>query len=210
MMFAGLFHAIAGVAFFSTREDKAKTETVVVGDAPATSEYGVVNVGGSSLQEFDDTKPDTAVGTPAPTLTGTSPAETAVSVIPGQPTLVMFVAHWCPHCQREVPAVTKWITGRGGLGDTRLVVVATATDVAAPNFPPSKWLADSKLPAEIIRDDKAGTAASAFGLKAFPYFVALDASGKVEARVSGELSTRDLETLLAAATGSAKPAVVIP
>jgi hypothetical protein len=48
-------------------------------------------------------------------------------------------------------------------------------------------------------DDAHNGAADVFGLSAFPYFVALDRSGKVVARSSGELEAPALETLFAAA-----------
>jgi hypothetical protein len=47
-----------------------------------------------------------------------------------------------------------------------------------------------------MADDDNETAADAFGLSAYPFFVALDGSGKVVARASGELSISSLEKLL--------------
>jgi hypothetical protein len=49
-------------------------------------------------------------------------------------------------------------------------------------------------------DDK--QAADAFGLSAFPFFVAVDASGEVVARTSGELTTEQFADLLDRARGT--------
>ena len=51
--------------------------------------------------------------------------------------------------------------------------------------------------------DSADTkAASAFGLTAFPYFVAVDGSGKVVARTTGEITTDEFADLAAKALGN--------
>jgi hypothetical protein len=55
----------------------------------------------------------------------------------------------------------------------------------------------------VIADDEAGTAATTFGLSAFPYFVAVDADGTVVARASGELTTDQFDDVVALAQGGA-------
>jgi hypothetical protein len=49
----------------------------------------------------------------------------------------------------------------------------------------------------VLVDAERGTAAAAYGLESFPYFVALDAAGKVTGRASGELGLGQLRALLA-------------
>ena len=56
-----------------------------------------------------------------------------------------------------------------------------------------------------MADSASGTAANAYGLPAFPYFVALDSSGKVVGRTSGEITTDQFAKL---ATGALKGQVV--
>ena len=46
-----------------------------------------------------------------------------------------------------------------------------------------------------------GRPASAFGLQSFPYFVAVDAAGKVVARSAGEISMADFAGLVKTASG---------
>ncbi len=53
-----------------------------------------------------------------------------------------------------------------------------------------------------MADSSDFAAARAFGLPAFPYFVALDSHGKVVGRTSGEISTVDFAKLVTKATKS--------
>src|SRR5680860_677016 len=69
---------------------------------------------GDALQPFS-TGLDSAVGTPAPTMTGTALDGESIKIEPGDgtPKAIVFLAHWCPHCQREVPVVTDWAADGG-------------------------------------------------------------------------------------------------
>jgi thiol-disulfide isomerase/thioredoxin len=163
-----------------------------------------VTVTGTPLPTFAG-NPDPAVGQKAPTLHGKSFDGKPVAVTPGRPTLVLFVAHWCPHCQREVPLLAKYLKAHPLPAGLDMVTVATATSSADPNYPPSAWLARSHWPTPVMADSASGTAANAYGLPAFPYFVALDSSGKVVGRTSGEITTDQFAKL---ATGALKGQVV--
>jgi thioredoxin-related protein len=55
-------------------------------------------------------------------------------------------------------------------------------------------------------DDKASDGAQALGVTGFPYFIVVDAQGKVIERTSGELTAAQWESLIAAArSGSSEP-----
>ena len=80
------------------------------------------------LPSLPDAGSDPDIGFTADTLTGRSFDGTPVSVHPGAPTLVVVVAHWCAHCQREVPRLVEWNTD-GDVPDGLTVIgVATAAD----------------------------------------------------------------------------------
>jgi thiol-disulfide isomerase/thioredoxin len=161
--------------------------------ASGSTEAGAVRVSGTALPPFEDAKGDPALGMQAPVVTGTDFAGDAVSIGTG-PTLLVFVAHWCPHCQREVPRLVDWF-GDSIPGGASLQGVATDIDPRRPNYPPSTWLTREKWTFPTLVDDGSSRAAQAFGLTAFPYFVALDANGKVVARQSGELDRAGVEKL---------------
>lgn len=94
-----------------------------------------------------------------------------VTTTPGTPMLIVFLAHWCPHCQAEVPVLVKW--SQSGLVPESLdvIAVATGTDQGAPNFPPSEWLASERWPElwPVLVDNKDQTAGNAFGLSGYPF-----------------------------------------
>ena len=176
--------------------DGGSTATTV----PGGSEVRPVTIAGTALPAFGD-DPDPAIGMAAPALTGAGFDGSPVTIEPasGNVTLVVFLAHWCPHCQREVPVLTEW-EQQGGVPDgVDVVSVATATSNERPNYPPSSWLAGEHWPFAVLADDPNYTAAGAYGLSSFPYFVVLDADGNVAARTSGEIEPDELVALLDAA-----------
>ena len=61
------------------------------------------------------------------TITGTSAWQCGHQCAAGQPTLVVFLAHWCPHCQAEVPVIVKAIAD-WTIPEIRAVAVATGTN----------------------------------------------------------------------------------
>jgi thiol-disulfide isomerase/thioredoxin len=162
------------------------------GDAATT---GTVSASGDPLPQFAATANDPAVGMKLPTLSGNDQAGAPMTIsADGRPTMIMFVAHWCPHCQREVPVVQQWVDD-GHLPDSvDLVSVSTAIDPARPNYPPDAWLADEGWTAPVLVDGD-DTAAQASGLSAYPFFVAIDGDGTVVLRASGELTTEQLDTV---------------
>lgn len=158
-----------------------------------------VHITGDALPERSGDA-DPAIGMTAPTLSGASFDGTPVEIAnDGRPKLVMFLAHWCPHCRREVPVVVDWMRDNGAPEGVDLYAVATATQSDAPNYPPSKWLEREDWPITTLADDDRSSAGRALGVTGYPYFVAIDAEGRVVARTSGELPIAQLEALVDAA-----------
>ena len=71
-------------------------------------------------------------------------------------------------------------------------------DPARPNYPPSSWLEREGWTSPVLADGD-GEAASAYGLPAFPYWVAVDADGRIVERRTGELTPRQIDQLFEAA-----------
>jgi thiol-disulfide isomerase/thioredoxin len=180
---------------------------VSTSDKPASvaglSETQPVKVTGNPLPEFGSDATDPAIGTVAPTLVGSTFDGSSIAVKPRRPTLVIFLAHWCPHCQREVPVLTQWQEGGGVPEGVDVIGVATGTDQTLPNYPPSQWLANEHFPFPVMADSDTSAAAIAYGLSAYPYFVLLDANGKVVQRASGEIDPTTLTPLLSSVASSA-------
>lgn len=168
------------------------------GDPVATAAVTVV---GTPLAAAPAKGGDPALNRPFPTLSGSNVLDGSPLSIGGQsrPMVVMYLAHWCPHCQREVPVITRWIAANGLPGDVDLLAVSTGVDAERDNYPPADWLIKEKWPVRTLADDETGTAFAAAGLSAFPSFVAVNEAGNVVARASGELSVDEFEALLAKA-----------
>ncbi|MEI7972636.1 MAG: TlpA disulfide reductase family protein [Actinomycetota bacterium] len=188
---------IAGAAIIaiSSSGSKSNTTTGVV------SEFSDITVTGNALPAFDSTStaPDAAIGMPAPVIAGKGFTGTPITTEgTGTPMLVLFLAHWCPHCQREVPLLVQWEKDGKTPTGIDVIAVATGTDPNNPNYPPSAWLAREQFPAlwPVIADSKDKAAANAFGLSGYPYFVLVDAKGNVFKRASGEVSMDDLTTMI--------------
>ena len=188
---------IGGAAIFaitSSGPDSASTSDGI-------SEFSSITVTGEALPAFDSgsTATDTAIGLPAPVVSGKGFTGTEITTDgAGTPTLLVFLAHWCPHCQREVPLLVQWEKDGKTPTGVDVIAVATGTDPANPNFPPSEWLAREEFPAlwPVIADSADKKAANAFGLSGYPYFVLVDAQGKVFMRLSGEVPMDQLTEII--------------
>ena len=190
--------AVAAVAS-SGGSDKKKNST-----AAGVEQTRPVTVTGTALPELPQGGgTDPAVGKEIPEAKGASFDGTPVDIRnDGRPKLILFVAHWCPHCQKEVPLLTDYLKSHKLPSGVDLYTVATATTSTRPNYPPSAWLSKVGWKAPTMADSDDGKAATAFGLNAFPYFVAVDGSGKVVARTTGEITTDEFADLATKTLGN--------
>ena len=108
---------------------------------------------------------------------------------------MIFLAHWCPHCQAEVPRIVE-LAKDGAFEGIDVAAVATGTSADAPNYPPSAWLEREEWPFPVMVDSPEFTAAQAYGLPSYPYFVFTDAQGAVVGRAVGEIAPSDLQKIL--------------
>jgi len=204
---------VAGIlAFVLTRSDgstsgggASTSAGTVVPSGKLTS--GTIDVSGATLASRPATGVDPAIGQTIPTINGETFDGSALTIGPsGEPTIIMVVAHWCPHCQREVPFLQSWLDANGEPEGVRLVALATSNDAGKPNYPAGQWLVKEKWTVPTMLDDKASDGAQALGVTGFPYFIVVDSQGKVIERTSGELTAAQWEGLIAAArTGSTEP-----
>lgn len=162
--------------------------------AGTSNEYGEINVIGTALPTYGDTASDPAVGLVAPVIEGFSVDGTPVDTFPnGRPKMIVFLAHWCPHCQAEVPRVQEWIDEGNLPDDIEVWGIATNTNKGQPNYPPSSWLEREGWTENLLMDDQAYTTAAAFGLSGFPFWVIVDGDGNVVARSSGQTEIAQIE-----------------
>lgn len=200
LVLAGLAVAalVIAVTAGTDRDDSADTEIGVAQTAP-------VEVIGDPLPRYEGAQPDPAVGVMAPRVLGSGFDDAKHSIRPGdgRAKVIAFFAHWCPHCQRELPRLTAWLADNDLPAGVDLVAVNTAVADDRDNYPPSAWFETEGWTLPVLRDSPATEIAEGYGLSSFPYTVVLNGAGAVVARVSGELSTPQWETLLATAASAA-------
>jgi cytochrome c biogenesis protein CcmG/thiol:disulfide interchange protein DsbE len=152
-------------------------------------QFGEPAITGAVLPRYnDDPSTDSGVGLPIPLVEGADFDGNTVAITDdGRPKIIVFVTHWCSHCQAEVPVLQEWIDA-GGLPDgVDFYSVATNTSEIRDNYPPSAWLEREGWTSPVIVDDTQSTVAGVYGLNAFPYFVFVQADGTVAGRLTGEL-----------------------
>jgi thiol-disulfide isomerase/thioredoxin len=186
VVIVGLIVALAGGTESSDNEDDTRPV------------FGAVEISGEALPVLDSPANDTAIGLPAPSVSGKSPDGDAVSVGgagTGEPTVITFLAHWCPHCQVELPLLVD-LMDKGELEGVRMVAVLTATDPARPNFPPAPWVDEEGWTGDTLLDNDEFAAAQAYGVGGYPFLVVLDGDGNVVARTSGEVPADQILALV--------------
>jgi thiol-disulfide isomerase/thioredoxin len=187
--------AVFGVVALTTSSDQDAS-------LEGASEFQNVVVVGDPLPKFGDGA-DTAIGMTAPVLEGFGFLGNEVTTTPGTPMLLVFLAHWCPFCQKEVPVLVNWNSSGTVPDNLDVIAITTGTDEAQPNFPPSVWLANEKWPElwPVLVDNKDQTASNAFGLAGYPFMTLIGSDGKVLWRNSGEISAEALTEAVNAALG---------
>ncbi len=163
-------------------------------DVQETRPVEITGVPLASLNTVVDTDP--AIGMATPVVAGATFDGNPMTVggATDGPTLYAFLAHWCPHCNDEIPELIE-LDNRGGLPDgMNVVAISTGVDPTGPNYPPSEWLVDKKWPSAwpVMADSEAAEAFIANGGSGFPYLLIVDADGNVLARDSGAKSAEDL------------------
>lgn len=165
--------------------------------------FGEVTVTGNGLPFLTDPAADVAVGLPAPALEGVDYQGEPVTIDPGgDPMVIIFLAHWCPHCQAEVPRLQQWVNETGGQPGVDLVSVATSSNRLQPNFPPGEWLTREGWTSPVLLDDRINSAGVSYGVSSYPFWVVVDSEGNVAARLTGQLDRAGIEQLFAFAAGN--------
>jgi thiol-disulfide isomerase/thioredoxin len=158
-------------------------------------------ISGAPLPDFQGPTNDPAVGMRAPEVEGADFDGEPVEIkADGRAKALLFLAHWCPHCQAEVPVVQGWASAGGIPDDVDVISIATASDPSAPNYPPDAWLEREGWTLPVIVDPT-NSVSDAYGLTAFPFWVFVDPDGNVRGRASGEMSVADLEAAIRGMTG---------
>lgn len=178
---------VAGLAAIvvTAPDDADRARDAKAADVPT---YADVTVDGADLPTWSGEGDDDAVGRQVPSISGTDfEGMRTTWSNGGVARAYVVVAHWCPHCQAEVPRIAEWAKSNDVPEGVEVVTVSTSADEAQPNFPPAAWLAEEGWEFPVLIDDEVGTAAQALGVEGFPFLVFVDRHGKVQQRFSGEM-----------------------
>ena len=164
------------------------------GDVVTAAEFQPVEAEGEMLVQLEDPNNDPARGKIAPVVNGFGFDGAPLTIAPtGKPMLVVFLAHWCPHCNAEIPRLIEWKDSGAMPADLGVVGVSTGARDDAPNWPPSQWVVDKAWPWPVMADNEDQNAAVAFGVSGYPGLILLNGDGKVLARRSGEAGIDELK-----------------
>jgi thiol-disulfide isomerase/thioredoxin len=167
--------------------------------SPSTSEPSAepVQVTGAALPPMLASGDDPAIGVEIPTISGVGLDGEPVTIGPDDGAVaVVILAHWCPHCQAELPRLVDWLAANDVPEGVRVVALSTAIDPARPNYPPSAWLEREGWTQPTLVDDGSSAALQALGVTNFPGFVTVSADGTVARRLTGELEGDSFGALL--------------
>src|SRR3546814_5978603 len=160
-VYAGVATSVSNEEYDATSQAASKQQT-----APVT-------IGGDPLPELAGQ--DAAIGTKAPVVTGQTFDGTTIEITDdGRPKVLVFLAHWCPHCQAEVPVLVDWAAENGMPEEVDVYGVSTSTNETRPNTPTSAWLDQEGWEYPTPADSPESQTATAFGLSGFPFFVRSD------------------------------------
>ena len=184
-------------------ESSDSTDVPVVpgaSDAPSgdVEQNRPVTVEGQALDRLGDSGADTSIGAPAPALLGANFDGSSVNVTPGEggPYMVVFLAHWCPHCNAEIPRLIEWQQSGAVPSDLRVIGVSTGVASDRPNYPPSDWVVAKQWPWPVMADSEGQDAAIAYGVSGYPFFAIVGADGKIKVRASGEVEIDALNQIV--------------
>ncbi len=178
----------------SSSSTTTSTITLNSGDVVTAAEFQPVEAEGEMLSQLEDPDNDLARGKIAPVVNGFGFDGAPLTIAPkGKPMLVVFLAHWCPHCNAEIPRLIEWKDSGAMPADLGVVGVSTGARDGAPNWPPSQWVIDKAWPWPVMADNEDQSAAVAFGVSGYPGLILLNGDGKVLARRSGEAGIDELK-----------------
>ena len=206
IIFSIIVLAMVGVVVLSvTSNNKAsKAESLQEFSSNATVSPVTLdgNIGEATLPAFNEGSPDEAIGKMMPKISAQDFRGKSVDIVPGKkPYVVTVVAHWCQHCQLEVPKIVKLHENGALPNDVEFYAIAAGTSDQKPNYPPSKWLLKEEWPWTKLADDENSTIAGSLGLTGYPYLIFVNADGTVFQRLSGE---QEDSTIISAAQSISK------
>jgi cytochrome c biogenesis protein CcmG/thiol:disulfide interchange protein DsbE len=168
--------------------------TATTAPAVPAGAYGVVTISGDALPALETGGVDTALGLPIPEISGVDFDDNPQAITAnGKGKLIIALAHWCPHCNDELPVLRDWYATADLPAGIEVFSLTVFTDPSRANYPPGSWLRDAGWNLPVLADDEIGSIANALGIRAVPFNLLVTPEGTVAARVTGGLSAEQLD-----------------
>lgn len=169
------------------KDSSPKSDVTLAGGGPGDS-APVLSIEGTAEQNAQ-----------APKLSGVdmySGREVSLQDMQGKPTLVAVWAHWCPHCQKELPIIQQVSKEQGANFNFLTVTTAAGQQPAQAQYAtPATLMQTQGITIPTLRDD--GTKAmNALGVTGFPTLLMFDADGKLVGKASGEMPKDQLVSFM--------------
>lgn len=161
-----------------------------------------ITISGEALPAMPEAGVDEAIGKTIPTIAGKDFDLKDIELTTGEPTFIVVMAHWCSHCQAEIPKIVEGVDNGDLSKDVKIFGLSTHVEEARGNFPPASWLDKERWTFPVLLDNRTRDAAAALGVSGYPGLIAVNADGVVVDRASGEQTLERLQTMFAAALGT--------
>ncbi len=180
-----------------TVDDIAEDAKAAAANSAAAGATPAPSVQTGFLPRFSADSADQAVGMQLTAVQGTEAYSDAALVIDpadGTKRVWMVWAHWCPHCQQELPELNAWWPeAKDGFPGAELVTVTSSIDASRGN-PLEQYLEESQFAFPVIVDTDTEIAAQV-GVNAFPFWLVTDGDGTVLFRTAGALPMEQVEQM---------------
>lgn len=131
-----------------------------------------------------------------------SGAPVALDDFRGRPTLVVFWAHWCPFCQRELPTVQEIWADAGERFNVVTASVEIGRQAATVDYAdPATFVRTTGMTMPSVADTS-GRLQSAWKVTSFPTMFVLDADGNVVDAFEGARPRAEITAALERARGT--------
>ncbi len=112
----------------------------------------------------------------------------------GSKAVLSIWAPWCPHCQAELPVLSRVLAS---YPDVKLVTITTMIG-AEPGPTPDGYMHAHGLTFPVAVDDGRGTLMRALGVQYFPTIYFVNSDGTVSREIEGEAAESELRALIEA------------
>ncbi len=193
---------LAGVAIVATQRDAVNFDGEQTADVELDGNI-LLPMSGSGVSADPNT--DAAIGQPLPSVSGTDFDDTEVVITDdGRAKVIYFLAHWCPHCQAEVPRIVDLIDSGAQPEGLDIYGISTSVDASRGGaYPPAAWFDREGFDVPVIRDSADNDAFNFYGGGGFPYAIYVDADNNIVARSSGELEPSTIQAIWESTAGGA-------